>query len=68
MVAEAKGRSAAFLAKWNAYRLAPEATHQRLYIEAMESALQRAGSKVIVDEQLKGLLPLLDLGGKGGGR
>jgi len=68
VVAEAKGRSAAFLAKWNAYRLAPEATHERLYIEAMESALQRGGRTIIVDEDLKTLLPLLDLTGKGGAR
>ena len=68
VVAEAKGRSAAFLAKWNAYKQAPEATHQRLYIEALETALAGSGRKVIVDDEMKGLLPLLNLDEKGGAR
>lgn len=62
LIAEARGRSAAFLAVWNAYRLAPEATHLRLYLEAMEEVLAKAGRKTIVDSRLEGsLLPLLNL-------
>lgn len=66
VVAEATGRSAAFLARWNAYKQAPEATHQRLYIQALETALQKSGRKVFVDEELRGVLPLLNLDERGG--
>ena len=60
--AEAQGEVQALLAKYRAYKLAPDVTRQRLYIEAMQEILAAAGSKVIVDSQLQGrMLPLLHL-------
>ena len=38
--AEAEGEIAALLAKYEQYKLAPESTRQRLYLEAMEEVLQ----------------------------
>jgi membrane protease subunit HflK len=60
-VAEAQGEIAALLAKYEAYRQAPELTMQRLYLEMLEEVLANSGPKVIVDEELKSLLPLLQL-------
>ena len=60
--AEATGEIEALLAKYRAYKRAPEVTSQRLYIEAMQEILAGVGSKVIVDSQLQGkVLPLLHL-------
>jgi membrane protease subunit HflK len=43
-------------------------TRRRLYIEAMEEVLAESGSKTILDSDLKGLLPMLQVGSedKGG--
>ncbi|MFQ5589925.1 MAG: FtsH protease activity modulator HflK [Phycisphaerae bacterium] len=65
---EAQGRSAAFTAKLAEYQKAPEITTKRLYLEAMEEILANVDDKIIVDESLSGILPLLDLGGAGGSR
>ncbi len=59
--AEATGEIAALRAKYQAYKAAPEVTRQRLYLEAMEEVLSGAGPKTIIDADLKGLLPLLQL-------
>jgi modulator of FtsH protease HflK len=62
----AKGESEALLTRFEAYKLAPKATRQRLYIEAMEQVLQQVDRKVIIDASLKGVLPLLQLNKQGG--
>ena len=59
--AEATGEISALLAKYNAYKLAPDVTRQRLYLETMERVIQNSGPKTVLDEDLKGLLPLLNL-------
>ena len=59
--AEAEGEISALLAKYKAYREAPEVTRQRLYLDAMESVISQSGPKTILDGDLKGLLPLLNL-------
>jgi len=59
--AEAQGEISALLATYRAYKDAPEITRQRLYLEAMEEILQRSGPKLIVDSDLQGFLPLLNL-------
>ncbi len=43
-------------------------TETRLYLETMAEVLLQVGKTVIVDESVKGVLPLLDLGriSKGG--
>ena len=67
-VRSARGRAEALLAQFHEYEKAPEETRLRLYIETMEEVYRRAGRKIIVDPDVKGILPFLDLGGasKGG--
>ena len=43
------------------YRKAPVVTRQRLYLETMGEVLPAAGRVLIVDESVKGTLPILDL-------
>ena len=45
------------------YRKAPEVTRKRIYLETMGKVLPKAGKKVVVDEDVKGVLPLLNLQG-----
>jgi modulator of FtsH protease HflK len=59
--AEAEGEIAALLAKYESYKLAPEITRQRMYLETMERVLASGGRKLILDEELKGLVPLMNL-------
>ena len=60
--AEADGEIAALLAKYEAYKEAPEITRRRLYLEAMEAVIGRSGPKTVLDGDLRSLLPLLNLG------
>lgn len=60
-LAEAEGEITALLAKYESYRLAPEVTRQRMYLETMEKIFSADGEKIILDESLKGMLPVLDL-------
>lgn len=59
--AEADGEISALLAKYRAYKEAPKVTRQRLYLDAMEQVISQSGPKTILDGDLKGLLPLLNL-------
>jgi membrane protease subunit HflK len=43
------------------YRKAPAVTRQRLYLEAMGEVLPKVGRILVVDESVKGMLPVLDL-------
>lgn len=63
----ARGDSARFVALYQAYAKAPEVTRRRLYLETMSSILPAVERKVIVDGDLKSVLPLLELGGAKGG-
>ncbi|MBC8391263.1 MAG: HflK protein, partial [Deltaproteobacteria bacterium] len=47
---------------YNEYAKAKDVTKRRLYLEAIAALLPRLGDKYIVDEDLKNLLPLLNLG------
>jgi membrane protease subunit HflK len=58
---EAEGDVAAFDALLAEYVKAPEVTRQRLYLETMASVLANVKNKVILAEQVKGLLPFLNL-------
>jgi membrane protease subunit HflK len=60
-VNKAKGEANRFNSIFNEYRLAKEVTKQRIYLETMNSILPKIGKKLIVDEEVKGLIPLLDL-------
>lgn len=61
-VNEAEGDVARFSALLSEYTKAPEVTRRRIYVETLQKVLPDLRSKVIVDEQLRGLLPLLNLG------
>jgi membrane protease subunit HflK len=62
-VNRAEGDAARFNALYEEYRKAPEVTRKRIYLETMAKVLPKAGKKVVVDEKVKGLLPLLSLEG-----
>lgn len=61
-VNEAEGDAALFTALLTEYTKAPEVTKRRLYLETMNEVLPRVESKIIIDESMQGILPLLQLG------
>jgi len=63
-VNEAEGDVAAFTAVLQQYIKAPEITRTRLYLETMGEVLPETGQKIIVDESLRQLLPILPLSTK----
>lgn len=62
VIAEARGEANRFLALYDSYRLAPDVTMQRLYLETMEQILRNA-NKVIMDQTGggQGVVPYLPL-------
>ncbi len=60
-VNRAEGDATLFNSIYAAYRLAPEVTRNRMYLETMTEVLPQVQSKIIVDDELRGLLPLLNL-------
>jgi len=61
-VDRAEGESQRFLSLLTAYRVAPEITRKRLYLEAMQDILSKV-DKLIVDKSVAGrILPYLPLG------
>jgi membrane protease subunit HflK len=58
---EAEGDAARFNALFEEYSKAPEVTRRRIYIETLQVVLPDIRSKIIVDEQSQGILPLLNL-------
>jgi membrane protease subunit HflK len=60
-VNEAEGDAARFDAVLTEYIKAPEVTRRRIYLEALREILPKIKSKVIVDDEMKNLLPLLNL-------
>jgi len=60
-VNEAEGDVAKFNALLAEFTKAPEVTRQRIYLETMERVLPRIRTKVVVDNDLKQMLPLLHL-------
>lgn len=59
----AEGDAKRFEAVYAEYRKAPQVTKRRLYLETLSRVLAGSGTKVIVDEQARGILPLLSLDG-----
>jgi membrane protease subunit HflK len=57
----ARGDSARFVAFYDAYRKAPDVTRKRIYLETMNDILPRVQQKIIVDDEMKNVLPLLNL-------
>ncbi len=62
-VNRAEGDVARFNALYAEYRKAPEVTRKRIYLETMAKVLPQAGQKIVVDDDLEGIVPLLNLGG-----
>jgi membrane protease subunit HflK len=60
----ALGDARRFEALVTEYRKAPEVTRKRMYLETMTELLPQLGAKVIIDEQARGVLPLLQLDAK----
>jgi membrane protease subunit HflK len=60
-VNQAEGEVAAFSALLAEYNKAPEVTRRRLYLETMTEVLPKVKNKVIVGDDVKGLLPMLNL-------
>ncbi len=64
-VAASTGQAQRFLSVLQAYNAAKDVTMQRLYLETMQEILTKTPA-VIVDDRLRGLLPVLPLGDTGG--
>ena len=58
----AKGDARRFVSIWEEYKDAKEVTRKRLYLETLAEGLPKVGKIYIIDEEVKGLLPLLNLG------
>ena len=65
----ARGDSARFVSIYDQYRRAPEVTRKRIYLETMSRILPQVKRKIVIDGDIKSVLPLLNLEavGKGGG-
>ncbi|MDF1817638.1 MAG: FtsH protease activity modulator HflK [Immundisolibacteraceae bacterium] len=61
---EAEGDALRFNALFTEYQKAPEVTRRRIYIETMQEVLPKIESKVLMDDAMSGLLPLLNLDGQ----
>jgi membrane protease subunit HflK len=61
---EAEGDAASFNAVLEQYVKAPEITRTRIYLETMSEVLPESGPKIIVDEAMQQILPLLNLSTK----
>ncbi len=58
---EAEGDVARFSALLAEYSKAPEVTRRRIYIETLQDVMPAIRSKIIIDEQARSILPLLNL-------
>ena len=64
----ARGDASRFLEIYKEYKIAKDVTRRRLYLEALKDILPQLGRKYIVDKEQKGILQLLQLNQKGGGK
>ena len=60
-VNEAKGAVSRFTQVYEEYKKAPNITRQRIYLETMAEIYQAVDRKIIIDEDVNGVLPLLNL-------
>ena len=60
-VKKAQGDAVKFLEIWNAYKNAKDVTRKRMYLEAMEEVLPKAGEIYIFEPGASNVLPLLKL-------
>lgn len=62
-VNRAQGDAQLFTEVHAAYRRAPEVTRRRMYLETMSEIYPRVKRKIVLDDELSGVLPLLPLQG-----
>ncbi|MEM1250328.1 MAG: FtsH protease activity modulator HflK [Acidobacteriota bacterium] len=60
-VNRSQGDAARFSSLYAEYRKAPEVTRKRLYLETMSTVLPNVGRKLVVDDSIEGLVPLLEM-------
>src|SRR5882757_2254776 len=65
---EAEGDAARFNALLSEYIKAPAVTSRRIYIETLQDVMPGIRQQIIVDEQTRGILPLLNLDSQKGKR
>jgi membrane protease subunit HflK len=65
---EAEGDAARFNALLAEYSKAPEVTRRRIYIETLQEVMPGIRAKIIVDDQTRSILPLLNLDAQKGER
>lgn len=63
---QALGDVQKFTRVYEEYLKAPDVTRRRMYLETMEQVLPRMDEVILIDPQQQGVLPLLDLTGRGG--
>ena len=61
-VNNSKGDAARFTSLYEEYRKARDVTRQRIYLETMEEIMNKVGKKMIMDDKIEGMYPLLNLG------
>ena len=61
----AKGDAEKFLAVWREYNRARDVTRRRLYLETMLEIMPKIREIYVIDENQTGIIPLLQLQGKG---
>ncbi len=66
-VNRAHGDASLFEQMLGAYARAPDVTRRRLYLETMEAIYPAVQRKILLDEDIKGMLPVLPLGPDPGG-
>ncbi len=62
-VNRSKGDADLFKSLLAAYQRSPEVTRRRIYLETMQAVYPNVKQKIILDEALQGVLPLLPLTG-----
>lgn len=60
-VNRARGDAELFTQVYAAYQRAPEVTRRRMYLETMSRIYPKVKRKIVLDDKLKGVLPLLSL-------
>jgi membrane protease subunit HflK len=58
---KALGDASRFDSLYEEYRRAPDVTRKRMYLETMGELIPKLGRKIVVDEQARSVLPLLQL-------
>jgi membrane protease subunit HflK len=63
-VNNAEGDAKRFEALYEEYRKAPAVTRKRMYLETMGELMPKLGRRIVLDSQVRGIVPLLSVGGE----